>query len=166
MKATAIKTGKTYEVTAGRNKTTVRVTKFNPKTGSWDCETESGKTISIKDTKRFLAEVGKRAAASPPASAGRAAVKKGKSETKTQRAKGGKPNGMLSGLDAAYRVLTEARRPMHVKEIFETAMQNGYCNLRGATPSLTIYAAMQREIAAKGDDSRFVKEERGLFASR
>ena len=171
MKATAIKPGKTYEVTAGRNKTTVRVTRFNPKTGSWECETESGKTISIKDVKRFLAEVVKRTTASPAAPAGRSAAKKGKNATKTngpttERAKGGKPLGTLSGLDAAHKVLSDAARPMRVKEIAEIALANGLCKLKGATPEFTISAAIQREIAGAGDASRFVKAQRGLFAAR
>ncbi len=57
MKANDIKPGNFYEVTAGRNKTRIKVTKFNPKTESWECETESGKTISVKDSKRFLKEI-------------------------------------------------------------------------------------------------------------
>jgi len=34
----------------------------------------------------------------------------------------------------------------------------------GATPEQTLYAALGREIAAKGKASRFLKVERGLFA--
>jgi hypothetical protein len=55
---------------------------------------------------------------------------------------------------------------MNVKEITETAMHNKYCNLKGATPALTISAAIQREIKLKGRNSRFVKKDRGLFAAR
>jgi len=55
---------------------------------------------------------------------------------------------------------------MKVKEIAEIALANGYCKLQGATPEFTISAAMQREIHAKGDASRFIKAERGLFTAR
>jgi hypothetical protein len=55
---------------------------------------------------------------------------------------------------------------MNVREIFETATRNNYCRLNGATPTLTIYAAMQREIASLGAESRFAKVEKGLFAAR
>jgi hypothetical protein len=72
----------------------------------------------------------------------------------------------MSGLDAAHRVLTEAGCPMNVREITETAMHNKYCDLKGATPALTISAAIQREIKVKGRNSRFVKKDRGLFAAR
>jgi len=145
MKATSIQIGKTYEVKAGRNATTVKVESFNPKTGGWVCETKGGKNISIKDATRFVREVGTK---------------------KVECAKGGKPNGMLSGLDAAHRVLAESGRPMKVKEIAEIALQNGYCNLQGATPEFTISAALQRDIKAKNEGSRFIKTGRGLFAAR
>jgi hypothetical protein len=35
----------------------------------------------------------------------------------------------------------------------------------GTTPHATLYAAMLREIAAKGSDARFRKVDRGQFAS-
>ena len=141
MRATSIQIGKTYEVKTGRNATTVKIESFNQKTGSWTCETKGGKSISIKDATRFVREVG---------------IKKAK-----------RPEGKkVSGLDAAYRVLAESGRPMKAKEIIEIAMQNGYCNLQGATPNLTIYAAMLREITTKNENSRFVKTGKGLFAAR
>jgi hypothetical protein len=81
MKATDIKIGKTYEVTAGRNKTKVKVANFNARTGSWECETESGKTISIKDAKRFLAEVGKKTILQNVVDTVKAVLPKGKKAT-------------------------------------------------------------------------------------
>ena len=159
MKATSIQIGKIYEVKAGRNTTMVKIESFNEKTGSWICETQGGKNINIKDAARFVREIEpKKTTAKPPK--GTMVV------TKTERAKGGKPNGMLSGLDVAYRVLVEAGRPMKVKEIAETAMQSGYCDLKGATPDLTISAALQRDIKVKAESSRFVKAGKGLFAAR
>ena len=149
MKATSIQTGKTYEVKTGRNTTAVRVESFNPRTGGWMCATKGGKSISIKDTARFVREI---------------AVKK--NAPKTGQAKGGNPQGQMSGIDAAYRVLRESGCPMRVREITETALQNGYCDLKGATPELTISAALQREIARKQDAARFVKIEKGLFVAR
>ena len=35
----------------------------------------------------------------------------------------------------------------------------------GATPYATLYAAIIREIATKGDEARFTKAERGMFAA-
>jgi hypothetical protein len=158
MKKTSIQIGKTYEVKAGRNTTTVKIESFNRKTGGWVCGTSGGKSINIKDAARFVREIVPKKSATP--------VKGKKSVTKTERAKGGKPNGKLSGLEAAYRVLADAGRPMNVREIFEVAVRNKYCNLKGATPTLTIYAAMMREIESKKTKSRFVKTGKGLFAAR
>jgi hypothetical protein len=36
---------------------------------------------------------------------------------------------------------------------------------QGKTPAATLYAAIIREISAKGKDSRFVKRARGYFAA-
>jgi len=36
---------------------------------------------------------------------------------------------------------------------------------KGATPEATLYAAVIREIAAKGKESRFKKHDRGLFTA-
>ena len=157
MKATHIQIGKTYEVQAGRNTTTVKVESFNPKTGGWVCTTQSGKSLNIKDAARFVREI------EPKKTATKTTTQNINSITKTERAKGGKPQGKMSGLDAAHKVLTEAGRPMNVREIFETAMLNGYCNLKGATPALTISAAIQREIKTKGAESRFVKSGKELY---
>jgi hypothetical protein len=57
MKATSIQIGKSYEIAFGKSVTKVKVKKFDPKHGSWICETESGKSMSIKDAKRFLKEI-------------------------------------------------------------------------------------------------------------
>jgi len=161
MKATSIQIGKMYEVKAGRNTTTVKVESFNPKTGGWVCGTQGGKTFNVKDAARFVREIVPKKSTAPAKP-----IKDKKAETKTEHAKGGKPNGLLSGLDAAHRVLTEAGRPMNAREITETAMRNGYCDLQGKTPVATISAAIQREIKVKQVDSRFVKADRGLFAAK
>ena len=99
MKTTLIQIGKTYEVKAGCNRTTVKVESFNRKTGGWVCETKGGKTLSIKDAARFVREIVPKKNATPVKS-----TKGKKAVAKTECAKGGKPNGVLSGIDAAYRV--------------------------------------------------------------
>ena len=68
----------------------------------------------------------------------------------------------LSLLDAAATVLAKAREPMACKAIVEGAMALGWTT-SGKTPHATLYAAMTREIATKGDDARFVKVDRGRF---
>jgi len=67
------------------------------------------------------------------------------------------------GLDAAARVLREAGEPMNCGDIVKTALEKGYWQTGGKTPSATIYAAILREINVKGADARFRKTERGKF---
>ena len=73
------------------------------------------------------------------------------------------PAKKLSGLDAAAKVLAEAGAPMNAKDMVDTAAAKGYWSSGGKTPAATIYAAIIREIAAKGSTARFKKTERGLF---
>ena len=87
----------------------------------------------------------------------------GKKKASTKKAtKQAKP---MSGLDAAAKVLKDAGEPMSAKQIVEAAMGKGLWKTNGATPHATIYSAMIREIAAKGDDARFKKIGRGQFAA-
>jgi len=72
-------------------------------------------------------------------------------------------DGTMSGLDAAAKVLAEAGEPLGCKTIVERALAKGYWKTGGKTPQATVYAAIIREIAKKGDASRFAKAERGKF---
>jgi len=91
--------------------------------------------------------------------------KGGKAEKKATRAKtGAQGEKPMSGLDAAAKVLAEAGEPLSCKAIVERAFEKGYWQSEGKTPAATIYAAILREIQKKGDEARFVKAGRGLFA--
>jgi len=72
-------------------------------------------------------------------------------------------DGTMSGLDAAAKVLADAGEPLNCKTIVERAIEKGYWKTGGKTPAATVYAAIIREIAKKGDTSRFAKAERGKF---
>lgn len=69
-----------------------------------------------------------------------------------------------SGLDIAAKVLADAGEPLKAKQIAERAIAAGW-QTNGKTPEATLYAAMTREIAKKGDAARFRKADRGLFAA-
>jgi hypothetical protein len=69
----------------------------------------------------------------------------------------------MGGLDAAVKVLEETGVAMNVKEITAVAFTKGYWKPAGRTPSATLSAALMREIAKKGEKSRFCKCERGKF---
>ena len=74
-----------------------------------------------------------------------------------------KPEKALSGLDAAAKILGDAKEPLDSKTIVERALAGGLWQTSGKTPSATVYAAMIREIAKKGEVARFVRVERGKF---
>lgn len=72
-----------------------------------------------------------------------------------------------SALDAAATVLADATGPMRTKEMIATMSERGlWTSPGGKTPEATLYAAILREIATKGDAARFRKHDRGLFAAR
>jgi len=73
----------------------------------------------------------------------------------------------LSALDAAAKVLAETGTPMTTREMIEVMAAKGYwTSPGGATPWSTLYSAILREVAVKGKDARFVKNERGKFAAK
>ena len=71
----------------------------------------------------------------------------------------------LSGLDAAAQILREAGEPMNAQDLIAQILERGLWKTEGKTPAATIYAAMIREIKAKGSASRFQKIDRGRFAA-
>ncbi len=79
------------------------------------------------------------------------------------RKKAERKDGTMSGLDAAAKVLADAGEPLNCKTIVERAIEKGLWKTGGKTPSATVYAAIIREIAKKGDAARFAKTERGMF---
>ena len=77
--------------------------------------------------------------------------------------KGGRFKGEMSGLDAAAKILAETGEAMSCGAITESVMKKGYWSPEGKTPHATLYSAILREIAKKGDEARFKKVERGKF---
>ncbi|MCC6228483.1 MAG: winged helix-turn-helix domain-containing protein [Phycisphaerales bacterium] len=72
----------------------------------------------------------------------------------------------VSALDAAVQVLAASEVPMRAKEMI-AAMEAKklWTSPGGKTPEATLYAAIIREIAAKGTAARFKKHERGVFVA-
>ena len=72
----------------------------------------------------------------------------------------------LSALDAAAQVLKASAVPMRATEMIAAMEAKGlWKSPGGKTPEATLYAAIIREIAAKGDAARFKKADRGLFVA-
>ncbi len=77
-----------------------------------------------------------------------------------------KADDKLSALDAAAKVLAEAREPLNTKQMVEAMAAKGYWKSPGgATPHATLYSAITREINTKGNTARFKKTERGHFTT-
>ena len=60
-------------------------------------------------------------------------------------------------------MLADAGEPLNTKTMVERMLAKGLWKTGGKTPAATIYAAIIREIAAKGSKSRFRKTDRGKF---
>jgi hypothetical protein len=111
---------------------------------------------------------GKAAKGSPTAERGATGGKtaKGAKDAKAPKAKPAKPAKpkRLSALDAAAKVLAESDRPLRAIDIIEVMHAKGlWSSPGGKTPEATLYAAIIREITAKGKDARFKKVDRGMF---
>ena len=77
------------------------------------------------------------------------------------------PPGKLSALDAVAKVLAESGQALSCPELIAAMAARGYwTSPNGKTPSGTLYAALLRELQAKGDRARFCKTGRGKFALR
>ncbi len=78
-------------------------------------------------------------------------------------AKAAKPR-KVSALDAAAQVLAGSKEPMRAQQLIDEMATRGlWTSPGGKTPAATLYAAMTREIRARGAASRFAKAERGRF---
>jgi hypothetical protein len=137
--------------------------------GSWvaDLGLESGKAdaqVSPVEASQGAAEVTPEptveAAPDPaPAKARRSARAATSGATDGTRA--AKP---LSCLDAAAAVLADRGVPMRCKDLIDLMASAGLWSSTAPTPAATLYGALLREIATKGEKSRFKKTDRGHFA--
>ena len=101
-----------------------------------------------------------------------------KTAKQTKRAKAAKANAKpkaaakpadakpkrTSALDAAATVLQGSGQAMRSNEMIAAMAEQGlWSSPNGKTPAATLYAAILREIKAKGREARFRKTERGKF---
>jgi hypothetical protein len=91
---------------------------------------------------------------------------KGEKAPKTLKAVKEPKAKRVSALDAAAQVLAASEVPMRAKEMIAAMEAKGlWTSPGGKTPEATLYAAIIREIAAKGSAARFKKHERGVFVA-
>ncbi|MDA9859528.1 winged helix-turn-helix domain-containing protein, partial [Rubripirellula sp.] len=72
----------------------------------------------------------------------------------------------LSCVKAALQVLADSTDPMNTQELISAMVDQGLWESPGGkTPHATLYSAILRDMK-RGDESRFVKTERGRFTAR
>ena len=192
MKKNEVKMGETYRCKVSGSVVDVRITGENPH-GGWDgVNALTNRKVRIKSAQRLRCKTAARPAkrktittlseyeaeakaqqandkGATAKKATKATAKAKKAHTGERRGKGAKQGEKKaakkrpSGLDAAAKVLAEAKEPLNTKEMVDRMLAQGLWQTKGATPGATIYAAVIREIATKGDDARFRKTERGKF---
>lgn len=173
MKKDQVRVGSQYTAKVSGGLATVKIVEEvwtgDKHTGWKAVNTQTGRTVRIKSAQRLRAvrgaagDKGEGTATLAPA-----ARHAGSSRPKGKNApvKEPKSDRPMSGLDAAARVLAEAKMPMRVKDIVEAAQAKGYwVSKAGKTPAATVYAAIIREIRDKGGEARFEKKDRGLFTA-
>lgn len=72
----------------------------------------------------------------------------------------------LSFIEAAYQILKREGKPLSAEQITSIALAENLIYTRGQTPSLTMSAGIYVDIDRKGENSRFVKVDRGKFYLR
>lgn len=136
--------------------------------------TKTKTPVTDKARKAALAEINERINGTPngspttPAAAKAAKGGKAKAAPKAKTPKAPKPAKAkkVSCLDAAAQVLAGSKVPMRATEMIAEMEKKGlWTSPGGKTPEATLYAAIIREIAAKGTAARFKKHERGVFVA-
>jgi len=190
MKKHEVKVGGRYVAKVSDKLTLVRIDRENPR-GGWDATNEkTGKAVRVKSAQRLRSAVrdhaketaevlghGREAAEAKAATkaalaaggggdatggngGGQAAARAGTKVKKTAEAKAERKPGLLT---LAAEVLKDAAAPMDCKTIVLEIIHKGLWETQGKTPAATLYAAIIREIAAKGGQARFRKVAAGRF---
>ena len=170
MKKDQVKVGNTYLAKVSDKVVPIRIDAENAH-GGWDATNLStNKKVRIKSAQRLRGPAGRDQTAEPQPEAGGSDADAGDgARTKRGKAKAGVPKPPKakkpSGLDAAAQVLKESGGTMNTKAMVEAMFSRGLWKSDGKTPAATSYSAILREIRVKGQESRFVKTERGQFKS-
>jgi hypothetical protein len=68
--------------------------------------------------------------------------------------------------EAAYQILKQAGKPLTANEITSVAVEQRMISTIGKTPSATMSAILYVDVKRKGNNSKFAKANRGIFALR
>jgi hypothetical protein len=188
MKKAEVKIGGKYYANVSGNRCEIQIDAEKPR-GGWDATNlATGKKILIKSAQRLLGEVSAKRGRAKVTTEGNVTVVENEPATvetiggdtstavavlkKPRKAKtestetGDAGEKRLSCVAAALKVLGESSEPMNAQELITAMEARGYWSSPGGkTPHATLYSAILRDLA-KGDDSKFVKTERGRFTVR
>jgi hypothetical protein len=144
-------------------------TKKGPKTRTHAKSKSAARADGAAKTERLrkaaLAEIKDRLDGKPAEPAKAKGGKAPKTPKAPKPAKEKKPK-RASALDAAAQVIAGAKVPMRAKEMIAEMEAKGlWKSPGGKTPEATLYAAIIREIAAKGEKARFKKHDKGVFVA-
>ncbi len=166
MKKNEVKVGHVYVAKVSGKLVPVRIDSVHS-LGGWNAtNTKTGKRVRIRSAQRLRhalpdAKTTKDAESARPDKAAKGAATKKAAEPAREDA--AKPK-RLSTLDAAAEVLRKPGEPMNTKAMIAAMAEQGlWQSPGGKTPHATLYAAILREINAKGDAARFRKVDRGWF---
>ena len=188
MKKAEVKIGGKYYANVSGNRCEIQIDAEKPR-GGWDATNlATGKKIVIKSAQRLQGEVGAKRGRAKVSTEGNVTVVENEPATvetiggetstavavlkKPRKAKAASTEAAdagekrLSCVTAALKVLSESSEPMNAQELITAMEAKGYWTSPGGkTPHATLYSAILRDLA-KGDDSKFVKTERGRFTMR
>jgi hypothetical protein len=188
VKKAEVKIGGKYYANVSGNRCEIQIDAEKPR-GGWDATNlATGKKILIKSAQRLQGEVGARRGRAKVTTEGNVTVVENEPATveliggeastavailkKPRKAKtpiaetSEAGEKRLSCVAAALKVLGESSEPMNAQELITAMEAKGYWTSPGGkTPHATLYSAILRDLT-KGDDSRFVKTERGRFTLR
>ncbi len=164
MRERDIHIGRFYNIKVGKHITVVRIMQEAADgKGGWDAVTVAGdKDIVIRSVDRIVGEY------IPNVNSEIIDSKPGKPTRQQACEAFDNAPKRLSALDAAVRVLAEAKQPLNCKMMIQAMTEKGYWqpSQGGRTPMNTLHAAIGTEIKKKGDAARFEKVGRGQFGLR
>jgi len=161
MKEQDIRIGGFYNVKVGNHTTVVRIMRLAKDGGQgWEGITLAGdKDIVIRSASRIVGLYKPKV---------NSEYMEGQTPAKATPATPADGPKRLSALDAAAKVLAEAKAPLSCKQMMDAMIADGLWSPAqgGKTPANTLHAAIGAEIKKKGAAARFEKVGRGQFGLR
>ena len=172
MEAKDIKIGKVYDIKVGKNTSPVRITK-RAEDGGWEAVSLStDKPLVIKSVERIVGIHNPKPDKKTPAKPHKAKTEPKQTADQPQTPATTEPvrtgAKRLTLLDAAVKVLAEAKKPLTCKQMIDVMVAEDYWKPShgGKTPANTLNAAIGTDLKKKSDQSRFEKADRGQYTLR